>query len=220
MRERPIGRVYVLEPEDGKEKPYERAELDAAKEFVRRIVGKDVSQELLEAVYKDCDPRKVEPIKLCPFLDSGPYAEAGQESFRDTDDFTVPCVRDFDREKALRAIAVREPIDGFVVPVPRRCAQPQGAGALGLPAGSRSRKGGDTTNAAALTPTVRCPAVKEAATHEQETSAREGHAVFRPPRSADSAAPAPDWRGSSFRSIRWGPTGISGIRRRFPPSRS
>jgi CRISPR-associated endonuclease/helicase Cas3 len=133
MRGRPIGRVYVIRSEDGKEKPYEKKDLDAAMNFVNRLDGKDVSQELLEAVYKSCDPQKVEPIRICPFLDSGPYAEAGQESFRDTDEFTVPCILDDDRQKVLAAVAARKPIDGFIVHVPRRCAQSQGTGASVLP---------------------------------------------------------------------------------------
>ena len=87
----------------------------------------------MEAVYKDCDPRKVEPTKLCPFLDSGPYAEAGQESFRESDEFTVPCVLDHDQQKVLGAIADRKPIDGFIVPVPRRLARPSGPGASAVP---------------------------------------------------------------------------------------
>ncbi len=126
MRDRPIGRVYVIRPVLDREKPYEKIDLDAAKVFVDRLEGRDVSQSQLEAVYKECDPRKIEPTKLCPFLDSGPYAEAGQEPFRETDDFTVPCILDYDRPKVLAAMAAREPIDGFIVPVPRRCAQPHG----------------------------------------------------------------------------------------------
>jgi CRISPR-associated endonuclease/helicase Cas3 len=133
MRRRPIGRAYVLKHEDGKEKPYEKRDLDAAKAFVERLNGKDVSQDELEAAYKLCDPSGAEPMKSCPFLDSGPYAEAGQESFRDSDEFTVPCILDFERQKVLDAIAMRQPIDGFIVPVPRRRAVPQGPGDSGLP---------------------------------------------------------------------------------------
>lgn len=133
MRERPIGRVYVLEPEDGKEKPYEKKDLDAARRFVDQIAGKDVSQDTLETTYRDCDPSKIEPLRVCAFLDSGPYAEAGQETFRDSDEFTVPCILDDDRNKVLDAIAARRPIDGYIVPVPRRHAQRQGSDTSRLP---------------------------------------------------------------------------------------
>ncbi len=132
LNTRPIGRVWVLRPQPGKEKPYEPEELAAAEKFVNDLVGRNVSQDELERVYKKCDPREVEPEKLCPFLDSGPYAEAREESFRDIDEFTVPCVLDFDVTKAARAIARGDPIDGFVVPVPRYLANAPGAG-TGLP---------------------------------------------------------------------------------------
>jgi CRISPR-associated endonuclease/helicase Cas3 len=119
MRRRPIGRVYVLRPQPGKEKPYEKEELAVAERFVNKIAGSDVCQEKLEAIYKECDPREIEPIKVCPFLDSGPYAEAREESFRENDEFTVPCVLDYDVPKVEAAIAGRKPIDGFIIPVPR-----------------------------------------------------------------------------------------------------
>lgn len=135
LRDRPIGRVYVLRPEPGKEKPYEKEDLDIAERFVNKLAGRDVSQVALEEVFRECDPGEVEPEKLCPFLDSGPYAEARETSFRETDEFTVPCVLDHDLPKVLDILgephpAKREPIDGFIVPVPRRFAnekRPEGS---------------------------------------------------------------------------------------------
>jgi CRISPR-associated endonuclease/helicase Cas3 len=116
-----IGYVYVIRPESGTEKPYERTELDAATKFIDDLAGRLVSQRDLEKAYEDHDPQQVEPDKHCPFLDSGPYAEAGEESFRDIDEFTVPCVLDKDLDAVLRAMRDRKkPYDGFVVPVPRR----------------------------------------------------------------------------------------------------
>ena len=82
-----------------------------------------------------------EPIKVCPFLDSGPYAEGREESFRETDEFTVPCVLDHDVPKVLAAIAGRRPIDGFIVPVPRYLAKAPGPGASRLPRWLRIAEG-------------------------------------------------------------------------------
>jgi CRISPR-associated endonuclease/helicase Cas3 len=141
IRSRPIGRVYILRPEPGKEKPYEKEELILAEKFVDEIAGKRVSQEKLEEVYKRCDPHEIEPLKICPFLDSGPYAEAREESFRETDEFTVPCVLDHDVPKVLEAIADRKPIDGFIVPVPQYLAKPPGPGATRLPRWLRIAEG-------------------------------------------------------------------------------
>src|SRR5262249_13755721 len=56
MKKGPIGQVYVIRPESGKEKPYEKKELEIASGFVDRLAGMDVSQAKLEALYRDCDP--------------------------------------------------------------------------------------------------------------------------------------------------------------------
>lgn len=127
MRGRPIGRVYVLRPEPDKEKPYEKHELDAAVGFVNAIVGRGISQDELARIYEKYDPREIEPEKLCPFLDSGPYADAKEESFREIDEFTVPCVLDDDLrrwvgDKLKSSNPADRVIDGFIVPVPRRFA--------------------------------------------------------------------------------------------------
>jgi CRISPR-associated endonuclease/helicase Cas3 len=135
MRGRPIGRVYVLRPEPGKEKPYEKPELDAAARFVNAIVGRGISQDELERAYREFDTSEIEPDRLCPFLDSGPYALAREESFREIDEFTVPCVLDDDLTRHVGEILQqRNPaervIDGFIVPVPRRFAtgkRPEGS---------------------------------------------------------------------------------------------
>lgn len=124
---RPIGRVYVLRPEPGKEKPYEKPELEVAARFVDRIVGRAISQDELDRAYQECDPGEVEPDRLCPFLDSGPYAVAKEESFREIDEFTVPCILDDDLERHVAEILqARNPservIDGYTIPVPRRFA--------------------------------------------------------------------------------------------------
>ena len=119
MRKRPIGRVYVLRAEPGKEKPYEKEDLDLAKRFVNELDGRDVSQNELDRLYKLCDSKEDEPEKLCPFLDSGPYADGKEDTFREIDEFTVPCILDADEPQASALYKDRKPIDGFIVPVPR-----------------------------------------------------------------------------------------------------
>jgi len=118
MRNRPIGRVYVLRPEPGKEKPYEDEELNLAREFVNKLDGRNVSQNELDQIYKSLDPGAVEPSKLCPFLDSGPYADGKEDSFRETDDYTVAAILDSDETAVVEAIKRKKPFDGFIVPVP------------------------------------------------------------------------------------------------------
>ncbi len=133
MRKRPIGRVYVIKPEPGTEKPYEKEELDIAKKFTDAIHGRDVSQDDLEQLSKQFDPGETEPRKLCPFLDSGPYAEGRVETFRDIDEFTVPCILDADVARVLMAVREKKSIDGFIVPVPRWLTSEPGPGNSQLP---------------------------------------------------------------------------------------
>ena len=118
---RPLGRVCVLRTSPGKEKPYEKVDLDAATNFVDRIKGRPVSQSDLEDAYQACDTDPVEPSKLCPFLDNGPFAKTG-ESWRESEEFTVPCVLDNSLTKVREILRDRDPtqrvIDGYIVPAP------------------------------------------------------------------------------------------------------
>jgi CRISPR-associated endonuclease/helicase Cas3 len=121
LKENRIGIVLVVRREIGREKPYEREDRDAAVGFVDELAGRDVSQMILEDTFKKHDNQAVEPDRLCPFLDSGPYAQAREESFRDIEEFTVPCVLDGeDLTKVLDALQARKSIDGFVLPVPHQ----------------------------------------------------------------------------------------------------
>jgi CRISPR-associated endonuclease/helicase Cas3 len=116
-----IGMVYVVRRQEGRDKPYERADLDTAEAFINSITGRDASQRDLEDAFKVHDNQIVEPDKLCPFLDSGAFAQAGEETFRDIDEFTVPCVLDgTDLDEVLVALRERRSIDALIVPVPRR----------------------------------------------------------------------------------------------------
>lgn len=118
MRRRSIGRVYVLRPRAGMEKPYEKEELELARAFVDRLAGQDVSQRKLDQLHQELDPGQVEPSQLCPFLDSGAYACGKEETFRDADDFTVSAILQCDEAKVLSALQRREPIDGFIITRP------------------------------------------------------------------------------------------------------
>lgn len=121
LAERPLGRVCVLRTPPGKEKPYEKEDLDAATNFVNQIMGRPVSQSELDHVYQECDTSPIEPSKLCPFLDNGPFAKTG-ESWREGEEFTVPCILDYDVTKVRKILHDRDPtkrvIDGYVVPAP------------------------------------------------------------------------------------------------------
>jgi CRISPR-associated endonuclease/helicase Cas3 len=119
-----IGHIYVLRPEPDKDKPYEKADLKAAVEFINSVAGRDIKQADLEAAYAIHDPSIFEPDRHCPFLDSGPFADGKEETFRDIEEFTVPCILDRDLAEVLACLKTsrRKGIDGYVVPVPRRLA--------------------------------------------------------------------------------------------------
>ena len=57
----------------------------------------------------------------CSFSESGPYAVAGEEEFRDGEEFNRPCLLPVDVDDYLRAKRDEQP--GFVLPVPKRDAK-------------------------------------------------------------------------------------------------
>jgi CRISPR-associated endonuclease/helicase Cas3 len=121
---RHLGHIYVLRRNPHKDRPYEKADLDAAEKFIDSVVGRPISQVELEAFYEKHDPSIVEPDRHCPFIDSGPFADGKEETFRDIEEFTMPCILDADLPEVQSQLATRrgKPIDGFIVPVPRQRA--------------------------------------------------------------------------------------------------
>jgi CRISPR-associated endonuclease/helicase Cas3 len=114
-----VGEVVVYAPEDGR--PYEREMLQGAPEFVADLAGRPaVSQADLERALEQYGPKVAEPDRSCRFLDSGPYAMAGEDAFRDIEEFHTPCVLDSDVAAFLRLQQERRPTAGLVVPVPRK----------------------------------------------------------------------------------------------------
>ena len=67
---------------------------------------------------------------LCSFTESGPYAVAGEEEFRDIDEINRPCVLAMDVPDYLAAVEAERrgikgatPKDGFVLPAPRKLSK-------------------------------------------------------------------------------------------------
>jgi CRISPR-associated endonuclease/helicase Cas3 len=117
-----IGEVCIYAPEDGR--PYDAVQLEGVRGFVEALTRQEqVSQRDLECALERYGPAVVEPDKACQFLQSGPYAIAGEEDFRDIEEFTTPAVLDGDVGEFLALQKKRLPTDGLVVPVPRRFAR-------------------------------------------------------------------------------------------------
>lgn len=123
------GKILIYRPEDESERPYDREDLDSAATFIDQLIGLaqiDVSgrvnQEQLEAALEELAGGVPLP-KRCQFLESGPYADGGEDSFRDLDEFTIPGLLTSDVEVFVKLKSQGKPTDGLILPVPRKFAQ-------------------------------------------------------------------------------------------------
>jgi CRISPR-associated endonuclease/helicase Cas3 len=94
--------------------------LETAQAFLESFETDSVSQLQLATaleVYAQSE-RDAEGSSL--FLTSGYYAVPG--SFRDSDEFAVPCLLDTDLEMVEPLLKSRKPYDGFIVNVPQKWA--------------------------------------------------------------------------------------------------
>jgi CRISPR-associated endonuclease/helicase Cas3 len=121
------GHVFVYDPEN--RHPYGPEELLGTEEFLENLaIRKTVRQVDLEAALQAAPSRKETPRAACQFLTSGPFASAGMEMFREIEEFTQPAVLDSDLATILARLAAKQPIDGYVVPVPRKLRSDAPAG--------------------------------------------------------------------------------------------
>jgi hypothetical protein len=96
--------------------PYERRAVQQGATFVAELDGKDgISLTDLAALPAD---GQVHLDTYSSFTDSGTYAFAQDDRFRDDNEIAV----DADLSAVLAANQARQPIDGYVVPVPRKRA--------------------------------------------------------------------------------------------------
>lgn len=121
--------LYVYEPE--RSEPYTREDLEAAKAFLGDLGERDISQRVLALALERHALAEREPPESGRFLESGYFATPG--SFRDTDEFSVPCVLDRDVAEVEARVRAGRPFDGFVVNVPRRAARKPEEGRRGWP---------------------------------------------------------------------------------------
>jgi CRISPR-associated endonuclease/helicase Cas3 len=116
------GEVWVYPPVD--DKPYERRALTGLEKFLDDLKSNsetnDCRQSDLEEALRKHGPTLEDPDRWCSFVGSGPYAQSGEESFRELDDFTAPAILCSDVGPFLALQANRQPTAGLVVPVPRR----------------------------------------------------------------------------------------------------
>ncbi len=111
------GDVLVYKPKE--DTPYNAAQLTGLPQFLDLVKDRELSQADLEDALRQMPALPSNGDPLCSFVASGPYAVAGEEEFRDSEEFNRPCVLPGDIDAYLKPDA-RKP--GFVLPVPRKFA--------------------------------------------------------------------------------------------------
>jgi CRISPR-associated endonuclease/helicase Cas3 len=116
--------ILIYAPED--EKPYTCEQLEGVEAFVQKLTACDhVSQADLERALAEA-PQRVELPKSCRFLDSGPWAVAGDESFREVEAFTRQAVLPEDIDEYQRLGRNRDKAwmaGGLILPAPIQLAK-------------------------------------------------------------------------------------------------
>jgi CRISPR-associated endonuclease/helicase Cas3 len=117
------GEILVYRPED--HKPYDAEQLNGLNEFLDELctsgIENDVSQTMLELALEEHGPSIGLPDRWCAFVDSGAYAQASVETFRDIEEFTIPAVLASKISEFSSLQQNRQPTAGLVLPIPRRC---------------------------------------------------------------------------------------------------
>ncbi len=113
---RPFATLYLYSPPG--HKPYEKEDLENSKAFLDSLGAGLVSQHQLATGLEIFSKSERKAADLAPFLNSGYFAIP--DSFRDTEEFAVPCVLDSDLAEIEQLIQARKPYDGFLVNVPHK----------------------------------------------------------------------------------------------------
>jgi CRISPR-associated endonuclease/helicase Cas3 len=125
------GEVLVYRPD--KPEPYDAAALTGVEGFLAALSEREaISQADLEAALWVAPSPSAVGDPLCNFLNSGPYAQGGEEDFRDIEEFSRPAVLAAEVRSYLNADKAQQP--GYVIPVPRRLARERSDEHARLPA--------------------------------------------------------------------------------------
>lgn len=112
--------LHTYVPES--ELPYEPDDLRGGREFLESL-PEEPSQRDLATLLETLSPRARDaPTDAARFFGGGYFATPGE--FRDIDAIGKASVLDVDLDEVTRRLKAREPIDGFVVQVPRKFAVP------------------------------------------------------------------------------------------------
>ena len=117
---REFATLHVYEPPSNL--PYSKEELSAARTFLDELGTARISQYRLAQALEDHSRQERNADGSSPFLNSGYYATPG--SFRDTEEFAVPCILDKDLEtvKAMLDSPKKHEKEKFIISVPKKWA--------------------------------------------------------------------------------------------------
>jgi CRISPR-associated endonuclease/helicase Cas3 len=101
--------------------PYQEKELETAGDFLASFETERVNQLQLATALEKFASSERDADGSSSFLTSGYYAVPG--SFRDTDEFAIPCILDSDLDAVEPLLKSRQPYDGFIVNVPHKWAK-------------------------------------------------------------------------------------------------
>ncbi|MBW4623716.1 MAG: CRISPR-associated helicase Cas3' [Cyanosarcina radialis HA8281-LM2] len=115
--------LHTYEPP--KNLPYQKDELEIAQKFLQQLSHAEVSQRQFAEALEHYSPPEREADGSSRFLESGYYAIPG--SFRDTDEFSVPCILDKDLEavKAILDSTEKYRKEPFIINVPKKWVNPK-----------------------------------------------------------------------------------------------
>lgn len=109
--------IYVYPPEA--QLPYDSKDFCGVESFLQAIAGIASQAELAQALQKH-SPRERPAQGESAFTQSSYWAVG--EDFRETNDYSVSAVLDRDLSVIQECIESRQPIDGFILPIPKRWA--------------------------------------------------------------------------------------------------
>lgn len=115
-----LGQVYLYPPVS--EAPYEPDELRGASEFVSAVDGHVVTQAELQTLMPPVARAEVD--RYTAFLEGYGWASSREQRLRDGVDYTTDAVLEQDLAAVQDSRRRRQPIDGLVLPVPRKLARP------------------------------------------------------------------------------------------------
>lgn len=118
-----FGQIFCYAPPD--EKPYDEEQLLPARDFIKELQGRTVSQNALAALFEELSDKnkKAEVDKYSAFLQSAPWASSHEHQLMETTDYTVQAILEQDLDAFYDLRRRRVPFDGLVLPAPKFPAQ-------------------------------------------------------------------------------------------------